>query len=138
VFQVTILLDGAIWGLLGLATSRAPADAASALVSCLAVVATVATLGLQVQLLATALFVTPIIGLTIIGLLLRLDSLGLFASIGLGLLIIQLWASAYSTGKRLVREFRVARAALAGPCSCSPRRPSASRRPPSNCVAKAP
>jgi len=105
VFQVTILLDGAIWGLLGLATSRAPADAASALVSCLAVVATVATLGLQVQLLATALFVTPIIGLTIIGLLLRLDSLGLFASIGLGLLIIQLWASAYSTGKRLVREF---------------------------------
>jgi len=105
VFQITILLDGAIWGLLGLASTQAPADAASALVACLAVVAAVATLGLQVQLLATALFVTPIIVLTMIGLLLRFDSLGLFASIGLGLLIIQLWASAYSTGKRLVREF---------------------------------
>ena len=105
VFQATILLDGAIWGLIGLASVRAPADAASALVACLAVVATVATLGLQVQLLATALFVTPIIVLTMAGLLLRFDSLGLFASLGLGLLIIQLWASGYSTGKRLVREF---------------------------------
>ena len=105
VFQATILLDGTIWGLVGLASFRAPADAASALVACLAVVATVATLGLQVQLLATALFVTPIIVLTMIGLLLRFDSLGLFASLGLGLLIIQLWASGYSTGKRLVREF---------------------------------
>ena len=105
VLHSTILLDGAIWGLAGLASVRAPADAASALVACLAVVATVATLGLQVQLLATALFVTPIIGLTIAGLLLRFDSLGLFASVGLTLLIIQLWASAFATGKRLVREF---------------------------------
>jgi signal transduction histidine kinase/ActR/RegA family two-component response regulator len=105
VFHATILLDGAIWGLVGLASVRAPADAASALVACLAVVATVATLGLQVQLLATALFVTPILVLTMAGLLLRFDSLGLFASLGLGLLIIQLWASGYSTGKRLVREF---------------------------------
>ncbi|HEX4235178.1 MAG TPA: ATP-binding protein [Caldimonas sp.] len=101
----TILLDGAIWGLAGLASAHAPADAASALVACLAVVATVATLGLQVQLLATALFVTPILGLTIAGLLLRFDGLGLFASVGLSLLIIQLWASAFATGKRLVREF---------------------------------
>ena len=105
VFHATILLDGAIWGLLGLACVRAPADAASALVACLAVVATVATLGLQVQLLATALFVTPILALTMVGLALRFDSLGLFASLGLGLLIIQLLASGYSTGKRLVREF---------------------------------
>ena len=105
VLHSSILLDGAIWGLVGLASVRAPAEAASALVACLAVVATVATLGLQVQLLATALFVTPIIGLTITGLLLRFDSLGLFASIGLSLLIIQLWASAFATQKRLVREF---------------------------------
>jgi signal transduction histidine kinase/ActR/RegA family two-component response regulator len=105
VLHSTILLDGAIWGLVGLASVRAPAEAASALVACLAVVATVATLGLQVQLLATALFVTPIIGLTIAGLLLRFDSLGLFASVGLSLLIIQLWVSAFATQKRLVREF---------------------------------
>jgi signal transduction histidine kinase/ActR/RegA family two-component response regulator len=105
VLHSTILLDSAIWGLLGLASVRAPAEAASALVACLAVVATVATLGLQVQLLATALFVTPIIGLTIAGLLLRFDSLGLFASVGLSLLIIQLWVSAFATQKRLVREF---------------------------------
>ena len=105
VLHSTILLDGAIWGLVGLASVRAPAEAASALVACLAVVATVATLGLQVQLLATALFVTPIIGLTIAGLLLRFDSLSLFASVGLSLLIIQLWVSAFATQKRLVREF---------------------------------
>lgn len=105
VLYSTIVLDGAIWGLAGLASVHAPAAAASALVACLAVVATVATLGLQVQLLATALFVTPILGLTIAGLLLRFDGLGLFASVGLSLLIIQLWASAFATGKRLVREF---------------------------------
>ena len=105
VLHSSILLDGAIWGLVGLASVRAPAEAASALVACLAVVATVATLGLQVEVLATALFVTPIIGLTIAGLLLRFDSLGLFASVGLSLLIIQLWASAFATQKRLVREF---------------------------------
>jgi signal transduction histidine kinase len=105
VLYSTILLDGAIWGLAGLASVHAPPDAASALVACLAVVATVATLGLQVQFLATALFVTPILGLTVAGLLLRFDGLGLFASVGLSLLIIQLWASAFATGKRLVREF---------------------------------
>jgi signal transduction histidine kinase/ActR/RegA family two-component response regulator len=105
VLYSTILLDGTIWGIAGLASVHAPAEAASALVACLAVVATVATLGLQVQLLATALFVTPILGLTVAGLLLRFDSLGLFASVGLSLLIIQLWASAFATGKRLVREF---------------------------------
>jgi signal transduction histidine kinase/ActR/RegA family two-component response regulator len=105
VLHSTILLDGVIWGLVGLATVHAPADAASALIACLAVVATVATLGLQVQLLATALFVTPIIVLTIAGALLRFDSVGLFASIGLSLLIVQLWASAYASGRRLVREF---------------------------------
>ena len=43
--------------------------------------------------------------LTVVGLLLRFDSLGVFASIGLGLLIIQLWVSAFSTEKRLAREF---------------------------------
>ena len=105
VLYSTIVVDGAIWGVAGLASATAPADAASALVACLAVVASVATLGLQVQLLATALFVTPILGLTIAGLVLRLDGLGLFASIGLCLLVVQLWASAYASGRRFMREF---------------------------------
>ena len=105
VLYATIVLDGTIWGVAGLASATAPADAASVLVACLAVVAAVATLGLQVQLLATALFVTPILGLTITGLVFRLDGLGLFASIGLSLLIVQLWASAYASARRLVREF---------------------------------
>ena len=105
VLYSTIVVDGAIWGVAGLASATAPSDAASALVACLAVVASVATLGLQVQLLATALFVTPILGLTIAGLVLRLDGLGLFASIGLCLLIVQLWASAYASGRRFIREF---------------------------------
>jgi signal transduction histidine kinase len=68
-------------------------------------VATVATLGLQVRLLATAIFVTPLLTLTVIGLLLRFDGLGAFASAGLSLLLIQLWVSGYSTEKRLAREF---------------------------------
>ena len=105
VLYSTILLDGAIWGVAGLASVHAPADAASALVACLAVVATVATLGLQVQLRATALFVTPILTLTIVGLVFRFDGLALFASIGLSLLTLQLWASAFANEKRLVREF---------------------------------
>jgi signal transduction histidine kinase/ActR/RegA family two-component response regulator len=105
VLYVSLALDGIVWGVAGLASVRAPADAASALVACLAVVATVATLGLQVRLLATAIFVTPLLTLTVIGLLLRFDGLGAFASAGLSLLLIQLWVSAYSTEKRLAREF---------------------------------
>jgi signal transduction histidine kinase/ActR/RegA family two-component response regulator len=101
----TLALDGIIWGLAGLASARAPADAASMLVACLAVVATVATLGLQVRLLATAIFVTPLLALSVVGLLLRFDGLGAFASAGLALLIVQLWVSGYSTEKRLTREF---------------------------------
>ncbi len=105
VLYFVIALDGAIWGCAGLAVMRVPADVASALVACLAVVATVATLGLQSQLRATALFATPVIALTVAGLLLRFDGFGLFASVGLGLLIIQLWVSAFSAEKRLAREF---------------------------------
>src|SRR5664279_4015223 len=105
VLYSVISLDGAIWGCAGLAVVGVPADVASALVGCLAVVATVATLGLQSQLRATALFATPIIALTVAGLLLRFDGFGLFASAGLGLLIIQLWVSAFSAEKRLAREF---------------------------------
>ena len=101
----TLALDGIIWGMAGLASARAPADAASMLVACLAVVATVATLGLQVRLLATAIFVTPLLALSVVGLLLRFDGLGAFASAGLALLIVQLWASGFSTEKRLTREF---------------------------------
>jgi signal transduction histidine kinase/ActR/RegA family two-component response regulator len=101
----TLALDGIIWGLAGLASARAPAEAASALVACLAVVAAVATLGLQVRLLATAIFVTPLLVLSVVGLLLRLDGLGAFASAGLALLIVQLWVSGYATEKRLRREF---------------------------------
>ncbi len=102
---LSIAVDGVVWGLAGLASFRAPPDAASALVACLAVVATVATLGLQVRLLATAIFVTPVLVLSVGGLLLRLDSLGLFASCGLALLLVQLWASGYTTERRLAREF---------------------------------
>src|SRR5664279_2379074 len=46
-----------------------------------------------------------VIALTVAGLLLRFDGFGLFASVGLGLLIIQLWVSAFSAEKRLAREF---------------------------------
>ncbi|MEO8311811.1 MAG: ATP-binding protein [Caldimonas sp.] len=101
----SLAVDGVVWGLAGLASARAPADAASALVACLAVVATVATLGLQVRLLATAIFVTPLLALSVLGLLLRFDGLGAFASAGLALLIVQLWVSGYSNEKRLAREF---------------------------------
>jgi hypothetical protein len=101
----SLALDGVVWGVAGLASARAPAEAASALVACLAVVATVATLGLQVRLRATAIFVTPLLVLSVIGLVLRFDSLGAFASAGLSLLVVQLWVSGYATEKRLAREF---------------------------------
>jgi signal transduction histidine kinase len=105
ILYFTIALDGVIWGLAGLASVHAPADAASALVACLAVVAAVATLGLQVRFLATAIFVTPLLALSIVGLLLRADSFGAFASVGLCLLVVQLWVSGFSTERRLAREF---------------------------------
>jgi signal transduction histidine kinase/ActR/RegA family two-component response regulator len=100
----TLAVDGILWGVAGLAVVGAAVDAASALVACLAVVATVATLGLQVQLRATVLFTAPILLLTIVGLALRLDGFGAFAAIGLGLLTLQLSASAFGAERRLARE----------------------------------
>jgi signal transduction histidine kinase/ActR/RegA family two-component response regulator len=104
VLYSTMALDGVIWGIAGLAVMRAPVEVASALVACLAVVAAVATLGLQVQLRATVLFAVPILVLTIVGLVLRLDEFGLFAAVGLGLLALQLCATAFAAERRLARE----------------------------------
>ncbi|HTJ04335.1 MAG TPA: ATP-binding protein [Caldimonas sp.] len=104
VLYSTIAIDGLIWGVAGLGVMLAPVDAASALVACLAVVATVATLGLQVQLRATVLFAVPILALTIVGLLLRFDGFGVFAALGLSLLALQLCASAFAAERRLARE----------------------------------
>lgn len=101
----TIALDGAIWGLAGYVGASAPTVTASVLIACLAVVATVATLGLQVRLLATAIFVTPILALSISGLLMRVDEFGFFAAGGLLLLLLQLHVTGFRTERRMAREF---------------------------------
>lgn len=101
----TIAMDGVVWGLPGFVGAHAPTEVASVLVACLAIVATVATLGLQVRLLATGIFVTPILIMCILGLVIRNDSFGFFASTSLALLLLQLWYTSFTTQRRLTREF---------------------------------
>jgi signal transduction histidine kinase/ActR/RegA family two-component response regulator len=101
----TIAVDGVVWGLAGFVGAHTATDVASVLIACLAIVATVATLGLQVRLLATGIFVTPILTMCIGGLIIRNDSFGFFASAGLALLLLQLWYTSFTTQRRLAREF---------------------------------
>jgi len=83
-----LALDGFVWGLFGLAMALGPADSATLVAACLVGVSCIATFGLQARAFATACYVSPILALTAIGLLARLDSQGLLE--GLGLLVV-LW-----------------------------------------------
>lgn len=102
-----LALDGVVWGIGGAWMMRGPVETVAVVAASLCAVASVATFGLQVRVLSTAAYVTPMIVPTVIGLYARGDQLGLFAGTGLLLFLGLLLATARISEKRLAEVFRL-------------------------------
>jgi hypothetical protein len=68
-------------------------------------VAMLATFGLQLRLKATAAYVVPMLVPLMIALCMRWDALGLLASVGTALVLVQTMITGYASENRLSREF---------------------------------
>jgi signal transduction histidine kinase/CheY-like chemotaxis protein len=101
----SLALDGAVWGLAGTWGSGASSGVVSLLVAFLASVAMLATFGLQLRLKATAAYVVPMLVPLTIALCMRWDALGLLASVGTTLVLVQTMVTGYASENRLSREF---------------------------------
>ncbi|WP_157451354.1 ATP-binding protein [Caldimonas taiwanensis] len=100
-----LALDGAVWGLAGAWLMQQDTHTASLVAACLACVASVATFGLQVRVLATAAYVAPMLAPTALSLLWRGDEFGLLGGIGLVLMLGLLLTTALRSEKRLAEVF---------------------------------
>ena len=102
-----LAVDGAVWGLAGfwVMTSGADIDIASLVVASLCCVACVATFGLQVSKVATAVYVVPIVAPMVAGLVMRGDAFGIYAGGGLSLFLAQLLITAHRSDLKLSEVF---------------------------------
>lgn len=100
-----LALDGAVWGLAGAWLMQQDSHTASLVAASLACVASVATFGLQVRVLATAAYVAPMLGPTALSLLWRGDEFGFLGGIGLVLMLGLLLTTAFRSEKRLAEVF---------------------------------
>jgi signal transduction histidine kinase/FixJ family two-component response regulator len=100
-----LALDGVAWGLIGIWTSSFGNDTSLFVITCLASVAAVATFGLQVRMLATVAYVGPMIGLTALALLARLDEFGAFLGSGLLLFLAVLVTTALRSERSMFETF---------------------------------
>jgi signal transduction histidine kinase len=101
----TLALDGAVWGAAAFYLSRSqPTDASLAIASFIGV-ACGATFGLQASRIATTAYIVPIIVPMILGMFLRQDDLGNYASIGLCLLLFQMLVTADRSDSRVSETF---------------------------------
>jgi hypothetical protein len=99
-----LALDGALWGVAGLASTAGPIPLTSLIAASLACVACVATFGLQVSLRATAAYVVPILAPTAAGLLLRADEVGSLGGTGLLMLLALQLVTAQRSQQRVVER----------------------------------
>lgn len=100
-----LALDGAVWGLGGAAVVTDGVMTASLMTASLACVASVATFGLQVRMLATAAYIAPMIGLTALSLTLRGDEFGFFAGPGMLMYLSVLLTTAYRSEAVMFETF---------------------------------
>jgi len=99
-----LAVDGAVWGVAGLALMSEPEPLAALVAAALACVTCIATFGLQVRVVATAAYALPILLPTAAGLALRGDEFGLLGAGGLVLVqVVQL-----VTARRAERRFAAA------------------------------
>lgn len=106
IVQVSLVIDGAVWGLVGIwSATRADDTTAGLLLGCLSSVAMLATFGLQVQLRATAAFVGPIMAPMALALASAGDLFGLTAAGGAALVLVQSIVTGYASERRMRREY---------------------------------
>lgn len=103
--SLLLALDGTVWGIGGYWLMGADTSTASLIIASLGCIACVATFGLQVNKVATAAYVVPIITPMVFGLLLRGDSFGIYCAIGLSLFLAQLLITANRTDEKLSEVF---------------------------------
>ncbi|NUP86486.1 MAG: response regulator [Burkholderiaceae bacterium] len=101
-----LMLDGAVWGVLGLWSVSWQSDGATGvMLGALSCVAMLATFGLQVQRAAAAAFVVPIMFPTSLALAARGDVFGLAAAGGAVLVLVQAMVTAFASERRISSEF---------------------------------
>ena len=100
-----LAVDGAVWGLAGWWLMGTGIDTASLATASLCCVACVATFGFQVNKIATAAYVAPIIVSMVVGMLMRADSFGLYGAIGLSLFLVQVLVTARNSDSKLSEVF---------------------------------
>jgi signal transduction histidine kinase/AmiR/NasT family two-component response regulator len=100
-----IAIDGAVWGVAGWRLVGMDIDTASLATASLCCVACVATFGLQVNKLATAAYVVPILSSMVLGMLQRGDEFGLYGAVGLSLFLAQVLVTASKSDSKLSEVF---------------------------------
>ncbi|HEV8314523.1 MAG TPA: ATP-binding protein [Burkholderiaceae bacterium] len=100
-----LALDGAVWGVGAAWGMQAGVQTGAVVAASVVGVASVATFGLQVRLLAAAAYVVPIILPSIASLLLRADEFGVLLATGLTLVTGLLLSTAWRAEQRLSEIF---------------------------------
>jgi len=100
-----LALDGAVWGIAGFALMGSDINTASLVTASLCCVACVATFGFQVNRIATAAYVAPIIVPMMLGMLLRQDAFGFYGAAGLSLFLVQVLITASRSDSKLSEVF---------------------------------
>jgi signal transduction histidine kinase len=93
--------DGVVWGACALWLIDGDRATAASVVGSLVCVASIAMFGLQVDKWAANSYVGPIVGLLVVGSLLRGDAFGAYCSIGLTLFLIQLVVTSIRSDEKI-------------------------------------
>lgn len=100
-----LALDGAVWGVAAFYLMDWQPMVASLAIASFVGIACVATFGLQVSRVATAAYVVPIVVPMILGMLVRADALGVYCSVALCLLLVQMLITAKRSDSKFSEVF---------------------------------
>ncbi len=100
-----LALDGAVWGVAAFYLMDWQPTVASLAIASFVGIACVATFGLQVSRIATASYVVPIIVPMILGMLVRGDALGVYCSVALSLMLVQMLITAFRSDAKFSEMF---------------------------------
>jgi two-component system, sensor histidine kinase len=100
-----LALDGAVWGVAAFYLMDWQPMIASLAIASFVGIACVATFGLQVSRIATTCYVVPIIVPMILGTLVRGDTLGVYCSVALSLLLTQMLITAVRSDSKFSEVF---------------------------------
>jgi len=100
-----LALDGAVWGVAAFYLMDWQPMVASLAIASFVGIACVATFGLQVSRIATGAYVVPIVVPMVLGMLARADALGVYCSVALSLLLVQMLITAKRSDSKFSEVF---------------------------------